>query len=171
MHHSDQRNFKIKAINWTFFSVFNGPDLCCCLWRQLPFELWGQVLGQGLGEALPSDAVVRPGGDHPQHPPVHLQHRHTQGRPSKFIHQDVTGTKPQGQTSTHTLPMRKTIHLEFRSDSVSLTSSELKSFQHSSDKWRGWAAASDARSNLAFKNDCGGTLTGHFIRYPCLIAC
>lgn len=47
------------------------------------------MLGQGLGEALPSDAVVSVGAEDPEHPPIDLQGCHAQGRPAQLINQDV----------------------------------------------------------------------------------
>lgn len=57
--------------------------------QQLPFELSGQMLGQGLGEALSSDAVVSVGVENPEHSSIDLQHCHAQGCPAQLIHQDV----------------------------------------------------------------------------------
>lgn len=67
--------------------------------RVVPFELGGQVLGQGLGEALPSDAVVGVCAEDPEHSPVDLQRRHAQGRPAQLIHQDVAVETRRGDVS------------------------------------------------------------------------
>lgn len=47
------------------------------------------MLCQSLCEALPSNAVVSASVENPKHSPVYLQHRHTQGCPTQFIHQDM----------------------------------------------------------------------------------
>jgi len=47
------------------------------------------VLGQGLGEALPSDAVVGVRAEDPEHAAVDLQRRHAEGRPAQLVHEDV----------------------------------------------------------------------------------
>ena len=54
-----------------------------------PLELGGEVLGQGVGVALPAHAVVRQRVQHPEHPAVHLQRRHTQRRAAQLVHQHV----------------------------------------------------------------------------------
>lgn len=55
----------------------------------LPFELGGEVLGQGLCEALSSNAVVSVSVENPEHSSVDLQHCHTQRCPAQLIHQDM----------------------------------------------------------------------------------
>lgn len=57
--------------------------------NRLPFEFGGEVLGQGLGEALPSDAVVGVRAEDPEHAAVDLQRRHAEGRPAQLVHEDV----------------------------------------------------------------------------------
>lgn len=51
------------------------------------------MLGQGLSEALSSDAVVRVAVQDPEDSPVDLHRRHTQGRPAKLVDQDVATNK------------------------------------------------------------------------------
>lgn len=58
----------------------------CC---NLPFKLSGKVLGQGLGEALSTDAVVSVGINNPVDSSTDLQDGNAQGCPTQFIHQDV----------------------------------------------------------------------------------
>lgn len=55
----------------------------------LPFELSDEVLGQGLGEALSSDAVVSMGVENPEYSSIDLQHCNSQGRSTQLIHQDM----------------------------------------------------------------------------------
>ena len=59
----------------------------------LPFELSDEVLGQGLSEALSSDAVVSMGVENPEYSSVDLQHCNSEGRSTQFIHQHVAVNK------------------------------------------------------------------------------
>lgn len=61
----------------------------------LPFELGGEVLGQGLGEALSSNTVVSVGVENPEYSSTDLQDSHTQGRPTQFIHKDMAVNRVQ----------------------------------------------------------------------------
>lgn len=51
------------------------------------------MLGQGLGEALSADAVVRVAAEDPEKSPGDLHRCHAQGRPAELVDQDVATDK------------------------------------------------------------------------------
>ena len=77
----------INKVIYSLWSIWPQQRLCAT--QYLPFELGSQVLGQSLGEALSSDAVVCVGVENLKHSSVDLQHRHAQRRPTQLKHQDV----------------------------------------------------------------------------------
>lgn len=61
----------------------------------VPFELSDKVLGQDLSKALSSDAVVRMCVENSEYSSIDLQHCHTQGCPTKFVHENVAVKRGQ----------------------------------------------------------------------------